>query len=246
MEFLSGLLFGLIAALGNLFGGLILTLNTSWDQSFLKYFLAFGAGFMLSTALLRMIPESMQATHLAPLFILLGYLGVHLAEHGLVPHFHFGEEVHREELLHSSVGLLALTGLLIHAFFDGVSIGSGFLISSRLGVLVFSAVLLHKIPEGFTISSIMLASGYGKYQALNAAIALGISTMLGALLTSAFAALAASALAISAGVTIYVAASDLIPEVNQYKGVKISLMVFMGVALFYLTDLILELIGLEG
>jgi len=246
MESLAGLLFGLIAALGNLFGGLIITLRTEWDQSFLKYFLAFGAGFMLSTALLRMVPESMEATHFASLFILLGYLGVHLAEHGLVPHFHFGEEVHHEELLHSSVGLLALTGLLIHAFFDGVSIASGFLISSRLGVLVFSAVLLHKIPEGFTIASIMLASGYGKYQALNAAIALGISTIVGAFLTSIFTALVAPAFAISAGVTIYVAASDLIPEVNQYKGVQIPLMVFMGVVLFYVTDLLLVLLGFEG
>jgi len=50
-------------------------------------------------------------------------------------------------------------GLLIHTFFDGIAIASGFLVSPALGWIIFIAVFLHKIPEGFTVSSVMLASG---------------------------------------------------------------------------------------
>ena len=77
--------------------------------------------------------------------MLVGYLAVHLTQHVLTPHFHFGEETHRRE---PAAGVSALVGLMLHTFFDGVAIASGFLVSRQLGVLVFLAVLLHKLPEG--------------------------------------------------------------------------------------------------
>jgi hypothetical protein len=57
---------------------------------------------MLAAAFLEMIPESLELLHSSPAFILGGYLLVHLFEHGFAPHFHFGEEVHTEELLDPS------------------------------------------------------------------------------------------------------------------------------------------------
>jgi len=159
---LLAILLGATAAGATWLGGFLIA-RRDWSREYLKYFVALGAGFMLGVAFLEMIPESV---HLAGdasfLFVLGGYLLVHFFEHTLAPHFHFGEETHVEEMAEHHVGFIALGGLMIHAFFDGVAIASGFLISSWLGVVIFVAVLLHKLPEGFTVASLMLASGQSR------------------------------------------------------------------------------------
>lgn len=243
-HFYLSLVFGSAAALTNLFGGLLVVSKKRWDPEFLKYFVAFGSGFMLTAALLHMVPESIRQTQAAPLLVLLGYLLVHFGEHTLASHFHFGEEIHEELLLQPTIGLLALTGLSIHTFFDGVSIASAFEVRASMGFLIFVAVFLHKLPEGFTIASIMLASGRSTPQALGAAAFLGGATLLGVLTSTLFTGLVGYRLALSAGVLIYVAASDLIPEVNKEKGVHMAVMVFAGVLLFYLTEVLLIHLGL--
>src|SRR5262249_55537360 len=149
---------------------------------------------------------------LAPLLALGGYLMIHLVEHTVVRHFHFGEETHPE---HVGFGASALLGLSIHSFFDGISIASGFVISPRLGVLLFIAIILHKAPEGFTIASIMLAGGYSRRTAQLSAVAVGAASVLGAVVMYPLEGHVGEGLAVSAGVTLYVAASDLVPEVNR-------------------------------
>jgi ZIP family zinc transporter/zinc and cadmium transporter len=122
-------------------------------------------------------------------------------------------------------------GLVIHTFVDGISIASGFLISDFLGWVVFLAVFLHKMPEGFTVSSVMLASGKSERTALLASAVLGVATVAGVLVMAPLRAQVAYTLPMSAGVTLYVAASDLIPLVNQEPGVRMALVVFVGVVL---------------
>ncbi|MFN8007675.1 MAG: ZIP family metal transporter [Terriglobia bacterium] len=232
------LFFGAVASLANFLGGVIIV-KSNWDRGYLKYFLAFGAGFMLATAFLEMVPRSMELLPSAPGWILAGYLLVHLFEHSFAPHFHFGEEIHKEELLDPRVGFSALVGLLSHTFFDGVAIASGFIISYRLGIILFIAIILHKLPEGFTVSSIMIASGKSKTSSLMAAAGLGVATMAGVLTMSAVQGMVKYGLPLSAGVGIYVAASDLMPEVNEEPGVKLAFSVFGGVFLFILTRALL-------
>ena len=242
-SFYISLAFGGAAAAANVVGGLLVTIKRRWDEVLLKHFVAVGAGFMLGAAFLGMVPESARLTDRAPLLILAGYLMIHLAEHTLAPHFHFGEETHVEAVLAPSVSLFALTGLLVHTFFDGVSIASGFHVSKELGLLIFVAVALHKIPEGFTVGSIMLASGRNRTVAIASSVALGLSTIFGVLCASYLKGLLGYRLALSAGVMIYVAASDLMPEVNREKGIRMALMVFVGVLLFYLTERLLSGLG---
>jgi ZIP family zinc transporter/zinc and cadmium transporter len=225
-------------------GGLIVVSRKHWNEIFLKYFIAIGAGFMLAATFLRMIPESMRLSERAPLLILAGYFLVHFFEHTVAPHFHFGEEVHQDEMINPAVGFSALVGLSTHTFFDGVTIASGFLVSVPLGLLLFFAVLLHKIPEGFTVASIALASGRGKDGAIFASFVLAAATLAGVLGMNYFSGAVHYGLPLSAGVTLYVAASDLMPEVNESRGIKMALMVFLGVALFYTTEQALDGLGL--
>ncbi len=170
---LTSVLLGLTAAGANVFGGAIIV-QRNWERSYLRYFVALGAGFMLATALVEMVPASIQLRGpYAGFLILLGYLLVHFFEHTVTPHFHFGEETHADEFVHAHKGYSVLIGLLIHTFFDGIAIASGFLVSPKLGWIIFMAVFLHKIPEGFTISSVMLASGRSRAFAWGASVLLG-------------------------------------------------------------------------
>jgi zinc transporter ZupT len=225
-----------VAAAADVAGAAVVTSAHRRGRAPLRVFVALGAGFMLAAAFVRMLPESAQVPH-AFLFVLVGYFGIHLFEHAVAPHFHFGEEVHADAFLHPAAGILALLGLGVHTLFDGVAIAAGFLIDPALGTLVFLAVVLHKLPEGLTIASIVLASGRSPAAARAAGLALGIFTMLGALGTNLLAREhVGHALALSAGVTIYVAASDLIPEVNREGGPALAWTVFGGLLLFVLAD----------
>jgi zinc transporter ZupT len=237
-------IFGLLAAAGNLLGGLLAIKSSVAGHGRLKYLVALGAGFMLAACLLEVIPRIAEVRGAemseAMALLLAGYLLIQFVEHTLAPHFHFGEEVHKAEMLQRGAALTAVGALSIHTFFDGVIIASGLLTSFRLGILLFIAILLHKVPEGFTVASIMLASGRDRHAAQQATLLIAAATLAGIVSVSLAQPLVVYALPFSAGVTLYVAASDLIPEVNREGGWRTSLLVFAGVALFYLTHLLLH------
>jgi len=221
---------GLLAAAGNLLGGYFVVYR-NWPRRYLQYFVALGAGYMLAVAFLDVIPESIRlAGENAFLFILIGYFLIHLFEHTIAPHFHFGEETHHEEVSHHHARSTLLLGLAIHTFFDGVAIASGFLVSNWLGAIIFVAIFLHKLPEGFTVASVVLASGQSRRNAILASGLLGAATLLGVLLTTLLQSQLKYALPLSGGVTMYVAATDLLPEVNREPNWRMALLVFVGVA----------------
>ena len=231
---LLSLLLGSLAAVADIVGGLVLV-RRNWTQRYLRYSIALGAGFMMSVAMLDMLPESLRFSPLwAPILVLVGYCIIHLLEHTITPHFHFGEETHHHEFLHAHTGWSVLCGLATHAFFDGVAIASGFVISRGLGWLIFVAIILHKVAEGFTIASVMLASGRSRRTAISAAIALAAATIAGVLIIGLLPHWVQAGLPLSAGVAIYVAATDLVPEVNREPGIRMALVFFLGVGLFVL------------
>jgi zinc transporter ZupT len=255
------LLFGMLLALANLLGGLLIISfrEGRWRDIALKYLIALGAGFMLAAIFIEIVPESFNLwtenvlikegvdNLVGPMTLLLmGYLLIHLFEHTVAPHFHFGAETHPESVLSPKAAYTALGGLTIHTFFDGVSIAAAASISFTFGLLIFIAIMLHKVPEGFTAASIILSSGRSKRKALMATIVIGLTTLAGvicvALLKDKATGIVSYALPFSAGVTLYVAASDLIPEVNHVdrKNPRVSLAVFGGVAFFYILHLMFE------
>jgi zinc and cadmium transporter len=234
------ILLGLSAALANVAGGAVVS-QRRWKQHYLKYFVALGAGFMLATSIVEMVPESIELRgRSAGFLVLLGYLIVHLFEHTISPHFHFGEETHADEFVEHHKSYSVLIGLLIHTFFDGIAIASGFLVSAWLGWIIFVAVFVHKLPEGFTVASVMLASGRSRAFAWGSSILLGVATLTGVLTMSVTRGAVGVGLPLSAGVTIYVAASDLMPEVNKEPGVKMAFIVFLGVGALFLFDSIVH------
>jgi zinc transporter ZupT len=233
------LILGALAALADVAGGFVLV-RAHGVERYLRYFVALGAGFLMATALVEMTPESIRLSpHWGPVLIMAGYCGVHLLEHTITSHFHFGEETHKGEFVSHHTGNSVLVGLSVHALFDGVAIGSGFVVSNWLGWLIFLAVFLHKAPEGFTMASVMLASGRSRTIALYSAVALAAATLAGVFVIEMIPSWLPYGLPISAGVALYVAATDLVPEVNREPGIKMALVFFAGVAAFLLLRMLL-------
>ncbi len=227
-------LFALLAAAATLAGGMAATLPGRLSPRRLSHIIAFGAGYILAAALVSLLPESLELVASAPLWVLAGYALAHLFEHTFTSHFHFGEETHPEHLVAPRVSTAALVGLSLHAFFDGVAISSGFLVTPALGVLIALAVVLHKVPEGVTISSLMLAAGRTRRSARQAAMLLAAATLLGASFMSILGeGLKGIGLAISCGIALYVAATDLMPEINQHPEGRYSLSALAGVLLYF-------------
>ena len=234
----TSLLYGLIAASANLLGAAAVTVRRQWSVRAVDTLIAIAGGFLVSVSLTGILPEAIERTGArAPIVALVGYLLVHLTQHTLSAHFHFGEETHE---VSGMVGISALAGLLLHTFVDGVAIASGFAVSESLGVLIFMGILLHKFPEGLAVSSLFLAAGAGRRRALLAGAALGVATIAGVLLTESVAFLADYGLGLSAGVTLYVAASNLVPEFQNRPGWGMQVSFFAGCALYLVARLVVS------
>lgn len=249
-------LYGGMLALANFAGGALLAVPRRLRGSamLMRNFVALGAGFMLAALFIEILPqvltgwigsarsggEASQAVTAALTLVLGGYLTVHLCEHVFASHMQtIPNDSSTHEQLPETTIYAALAGLTVHTFFDGVTIATGFLVDYRFGLLIFVAVLLHKVPEGMTAASIVLAGGHSPRAALLATACVACATLLGvlavALLPLNTETIIRYALPFAAGVTLYIAASDLIPEINHRHGRNplAPLVVFVGIMLFY-------------
>lgn len=226
------IVYALVAALANLVGALAVTSRARWSVHALDGMLAFAAGFMIAVGLIDLLPGAIaRGGPSAAIVALGGYMAVHVTQHVIGTHFHFGEETHH---VSGAVSVAALAGLLLHTFVDGVAVASGLDAGGAVASLVFVAVILHKVPEGFAISSLFLAAGQGRRRAILAAGALGVATIAGVLLTDRIAALRDHGLALAAGVTLYVGMSNLVPEFRARGGWQLPLAFVGGTATYFL------------
>lgn len=232
------LAYAALAGAANVIGALAVTSRRKWSARSLQMVVALAAGFMITVALTELLPESIGALGADAAYIAFaGFILVHLTQHVLGRHFHYGEETHAVTQM---VGVSALAGLLLHTLVDGVAIASGFQVSDQLGVLVFLAIFLHKVPEGLAISSLFLAAGAGRGKALLAAATLGVATLIGALATELFQGIGEYGLALAAGVTLYVGACNLVPEFQQERGWGQTIAFLGGCALYFMAHEIIH------
>ena len=127
---LPPLVYAVVAALANVLGAAAVTSRARWSMRALDVMVALSAGFMIAVSLGELLPESIErGGRSAALAALAGYMLVHLTQHTFARHFHFGEETHE---VNTTVSASALVGLLLHTFFDGVAIASGFDVSAAL------------------------------------------------------------------------------------------------------------------
>ncbi len=213
------LLYSAFIVLGALAGALVPMIVQGEKR--LVMFLSFAAGVMFGAAFFHMLPEAFEeggyaAFTLVPvgflfLFLLERYVLVHACEEppDCVEHGHG-----------KALGLTAFLGLSAHTLFDGVALGSA--VTEGVGFMAFVAIAAHKVPSSLSLAAILKSEGKGKRAILTYAFVYGLMVPLGALIYFGIAALvhietfAAKALAFSAGTFLYIAISDLLPNVNRH------------------------------
>ncbi len=229
----------ILASFATLLGGWLVVRFLQGRASTMRLISGVAAGYLLSAALVRIIPESFEMAgggDVMAFWVLGGFMLVHVMEHGITTHFHYGEETHHDG--GPMAGIMALVGLSMHSFMDGLALAAAAHSGRNLGLFMFTALMLHRIPEGATISSIFLMRGFGNRGALMAAAGLAGATLLGAFSQSALHLSPAPVLALSGGLVIYVASSDLLPEAQRESGWKSTLALLAGFGLFMLTSFI--------
>jgi zinc and cadmium transporter len=207
------------------------------------------AGVLLATALVQLLPEAM-ASALAPQavgWILTGgIVGFFILEKMTLihhTHHHEGDEHHHphgHDAREAGRGAWPiLFGDAFHNFGDGAVIAAAFLIDPRAGVLTASAVFAHEVPHEIGDFMILLNAGFGRRRAFAFMLISGMSAVLGGvtgyLLLDSYRALLPYTLLIAAASFIYIALSDLLPEIMRRKPLRQSLpevgLVLLGVAL---------------
>ncbi len=221
-----------VAAMATLFGGWLVVRFLQGRASLMRHTSGVAAGYLMSVTLVRVLPESVeQGGETMALWAVAGFFLIHLLEHGISPHFHYGEESHSH---HGSAmtGLIALVGLSLHSFMDGMSITAAMRTHSGLGLMVFMGVLLHRIPEGATISSIFLVRGFGNRKSIIAAGILALAALVGSMSQEFLRIKLGPVLGLTGGLSLYVACSDLLPEAQKEKGWKSTAGLLVGILLF--------------
>lgn len=227
------------ASLATLLGGWGVVRFLQGRAQFMRLLSGVAAGYLLSVTVVRIIPECLEAKggEINAYWVLAGYLLVHVMEHGITLHFHYGEETHTDGSPLS--GVLALIGLSLHSLMDGVAIAAALSTHSNLGPLVVLGILFHRIPEGGTIASIFLVRGFGNRAAMLAAGTLALAAMLGAAGQSLLNLPTGPILGLTAGLALYVASSDLLPEVQKVSGLRSTIALLSGVGIFLLSSRLL-------
>src|SRR5207248_1032992 len=114
------LVYGVFAAGANVLGALAVTARVAWSVRVFDALLSLAAGFLISVSLVDLFPDGLARGGATAGFVVLGaYVLVHLTQHTIGRHFHFGEETHA---VSTTVSMSALIGLLMHTFVDGVAV----------------------------------------------------------------------------------------------------------------------------
>jgi zinc and cadmium transporter len=189
-----------------------------WGREHSAYFMCFAAGVLISVSFMHIIPKSFEMNNAAPVFLLVGFLGIHLSNRLLDLYI-----CHRYESADYAVGIIPMLGIGFHSFIDGVIYSVTFNVSILTGVLAATGMVLHEFPEGIVTFVLLERGGFSrKKSALYAFLAAALSTPLGTLVSYPFInridrPTLGILLAISAGALVYVGASHLLPAVEKER-----------------------------
>lgn len=213
--------------------GILIFLRKNTLNKFLFYLVSFAAGTLLAAAFLDLLPEIIEEGfgEAVPMLILMGILSFFVLEKFLYWHHH---HAHEHEETHGFT-YLNIIGDGIHNFLDGAVIAVSFMNSTALGIATTIAIIAHEIPQEIADFSILVYGGFSKMKALVYNFLTALTALLGALLTYFFSSIMENSHSYIAAFTIggfvYIASTDLIPEIHKEKDIKKSMLQFLMLAL---------------
>lgn len=219
----------LFSSILSLIGVVTLFIRRSLLQHRLIYLVSFAAGALFGDAFIHLLPEAVEEiggfTFAVSVPLLLGIILSFIVEKFVHWHHchHLNHAGHKHHLDHkqekSTLATMNLFGDAVHNFIDGLIIGASYLVSIPVGVATTIAVLLHELPQELGDFGILLHSGLSKMRALMYNFLVSTTAMLGVaiafVLNIYMEGLTQFLLPLSAGVFIYIAGSDLIPELHH-------------------------------
>lgn len=238
--FANVMFFGIIAGIATILGMLLVLFFEKQAKKYSTFLISFAAGALLVAAFNNIIPESLELYNNALPIVLLGFFIFYLIEHFVVLHTCKEEKCPQ----HRYFGTIAVLGLFFHSLIDGVIIGVSFGVSFGIGLIATLGVILHEFPEGITTLSILIHSGATRKKAILQTTLVAIATPIGAflsylLLGGISQTILGVLLAIAAGSFIYVAATDLVPEIHKKFNKFNAIALFAGAALLFIISALL-------
>jgi len=241
MELLTVLFWSLIGSVFSLIGGIALLNSEAMRNKAIRYGLPFGAGALLAAAFLGLLPEAVENSdiHQVVYYALGGFLTFFVLER-LLGWFHHHHESHHHSDTHGELNKshqwLIIIGDTLHNAIDGIAIGAAFLVDPAAGIGTALAVAAHEIPQEIGDFSILLAKGMRARNVILVNLISAFATVVTAILTFTIADSAgfntSGLLGLAAGFFIYIAASDIIPDIHEkprYEGNLQAIMLIIGV-----------------
>ncbi len=188
----------------------------SWARKYNIYFICFAAGVLISVSFLHIIPKSFEMTSDAPVWLLSGFLLLHLFNRFITA---FVCEQGRDSSY--DIGLISMIGIGFHSFIDGAVYSITFSVSTFTGIMAAIGMVLHEFPEGIITYVLLLQGGFGeRNSALLAFFAASLSTPLGTLVSFPYINridqnILGTLLSLSAGALVYVGATHLLPQAEK-------------------------------
>jgi len=236
-----------------LFGAITFALPEETREKLILPLVAFSAGSLLAGALLHMIPEAVArsggdvATYL---WVLAGFTAFLALEQFLQWHHWHDDSSHVDGSQHGNRGplsLLMVIGDSIHNFLGGVAVAGTFVVDIRLGITTWLVAAAHEVPQELGKYGVLLHGGWSRGRALIVNLLSSLTFLLGGVIAYA----ASTELDVSflvpfaAGNFLYIAASDLVPEVNRHHLIRTNLVHFTSFAAGILLLLAIKILAGE-
>lgn len=205
-----------LACLVTTIGIYVIARHEKWGNQNAVYFMSFAAGVLIAVSFMHIIPKSLDMNDTAPVYLLVGYMGLYLFNRFLKAFV-----CHERECTNLSIGVIPMLGIGLHSFIDGVIYAVTFHVSIFTGAMAAIGMVLHEFPEGIVTFLLLKRAGFSQNRsALFAFLAAAISTPLGTLVSFPFIgridrSVLGSLLAVSAGALVFVGASHLLPAVEK-------------------------------
>ena len=229
----------IVISLISLIGIIVLALGIKRLEKRLLAFVALASGALLGGAFLHLLPEAMESTDSDSVFL---WTLLALISFFIIEKIFQWRHCHKENCEVHSFGYMSLFGDGVHNFIDGLIIAAAFLESTNLGLIVSLGVILHEIPQEIGDFSVLLLAGFSKKKAVMMNLLVAFTSVLGGVigffLISASESFMNILLPFAAGGFIYIATSDLIPEIRRERKFIASLRTLsfflLGAGLMYL------------
>lgn len=220
---ISVLAVSIIALIGIFF----LSLKSDKLEKLLVYMISFSAGALLGDAFIHLLPEAVELSgfSLTVSFSVLAGIGFSFTAEKVIHWRHCHHPTTQKHPHHLSK--MNLVGEGVHNFIDGIIIATSYLISIPVGIATTIAVVFHEIPQEISDFGVLVYGGYSKTKALLANFLIALTAILGAVITLLIGIKSQNLLIFlipfAAGNFIYIAGSDLIPELHKETRLRVSI-----------------------